>query len=220
MTWLGQRLVSGDESRNHANNSPASVREPWKNTFRILVGITVSFLVLMAMTSTPQTMDPTMVSTMDKKTDDEQLEYITYNDLSDTDKVKYTLNGWISTLFSFYIIYILVKLRATMRQTYSIPEENCLCCYQLGICGNNPREGIQCCGHGIGQADGVIIGWEDLCCAICCSLCITTQMARHTVDYRDKPGKCCNNVGVYGWDDDEAYAGLDGGVSEGALLVV
>eukprot|EP00956_Cyclotella_meneghiniana_P042637 scaffold248806_cov109-Cyclotella_meneghiniana.AAC.1 len=79
----------------------------------------------MAVTSTPQTMDPTMVSTMDTKmTDDEQFEYITYNDLSNTDKVKYTLNGWISTIFSFYIIYILVKLRATMRQTYSIPEEN------------------------------------------------------------------------------------------------
>ena len=219
MTWLGQRFDTME--RNNVNDSRVVVHEPWKNTFRILVVITVSFFVMMAVTSTPQTMDPTMVSTMDTKmTDDEQFEYITYNDLSNTDKVKYTLNGWISTLFSFYIIYILVKLRATMRQTYSIPEENCLCCYQLGICGNNPREGIQCCGYSVGQADGTIIGWEDLCCALWCSMCVTTQMARHTVDYREKPGKCCNDVGVYGWDDDEAYVGLDGGVSEGALLVV
>ena len=94
MTWLGQRFDTME--RNNVNDSRVVVHEPWKNTFRILVVITVSFFVMMAVTSTPQTMDPTMVSTMDtKKTDDEQFEYITYNDLSNTDKVKYTLNGWI-----------------------------------------------------------------------------------------------------------------------------
>ena len=166
-------------------------------------------------------MDPIIFSIDDLDTQ-QQPEYMTYNDLSDMDKIKYTLNGWISTLFSFYIIYILVKLRATMRKTYSIPEESCLCCYQLGLCGNNPREGIQCCGHSLGNIDGsaVPVGWEDVCCSLWCAICVTAQMSRHTVDYRQKKGVCCNNVGAYEWDDDDAYVGLEGGVGEGAILVV
>lgn len=216
MTWLGRReVVEGS-----VNDSRASVDEGWRSTFRTLVILTVSFYVLMGVTTTPQTMDPGFSVVDDKEQQQQQPEYLTYDDLSDIDKIKYTLNGWISTAFSLYIIYILAKLRATMRRTYSIPEESCLCCYQLGICGNNPREGMQCCGRSIGNDDDIPIGWEDVCCSIWCPMCITAQMARHTVDYRERRGACCNDVGVYGWDEDDAYVGLEGGVGEGALLAV
>lgn len=191
--------------------------ESWKNAFRNVVLLTVSFFFLMAVTTTPQTVDPAGV-VVDEKQRQQQPDYITYDDLSEIDKIKYTLNGWISTLFSFYMIYIITKLRATMRQTYNIPEENCLYCYQLGICGNNPREGMECCGSSVGT-DDIPIGWEDVCCSVCCPMCVTAQMARHTVDYRERKAACCNSVGVYGWDEDDAYAGIDG-VGEGAVLVV
>jgi hypothetical protein len=185
-------------------------------------------------------MDPITVSSFDTETNDinnsqqqppeyykSDNNYITYNDFSTADKIKYNLNGVISALFSFYIVYIITKIRATMRRMYSIPEENCLCCYQLGgICGSssNIRDGIECCGKSLTTGDGIPIGWEDVCCSIWCNMCVTAQMARHTADYRERRGACCNSVGVYGWDEDEAYnscGGLGGeGVGEGAVLVV
>ena len=217
MTWLGQR-ESGSE--RNMNDSRAQIQEAWRNTFRNLVVLTVVFFVLMGVTSTPQTLDPTMSAFDESKSNEPQ--FITYEQLSDIDKVKYTRNGWISAFFSVYVIYIIAKLRATMRQTYSIPEESCLCCYQLGVFGNNPRQGIECCGTPVGSVDGssTPIGWEDVCCSIWCQLCVTAQMARHTVDYTEKKGVCCNSVGVYDWDEDEAYVGLEGGVGEGSVLVV
>lgn len=218
MTWSGRRDY---EFERNANDSHDLVRESWRDSFKNLVGLTIAFYVLMAVTTTPQTVDPTMSSSLDE-VDEKHPEYITYNDLSEVDKIKYTLNGWISTLFSFYILYILVKLRATMRKTYSIPEESCLCLYQTRVCGNNPRDGIECCGRSVGSIDGssIPIGWEDVCCSLWCPVCTTAQMARHTVNYGDMRGTCCNEVGVYGWDDDDAYSRLEGGVGEGAVLVV
>eukprot|EP00804_Cyclotella_cryptica_P019578 CCRYP_014326-RA/>CCRYP_014326-RA protein AED:0.45 eAED:0.45 QI:0/-1/0/1/-1/1/1/0/346 len=223
MTWLGKRDSDLQTTRT-SNDSRVSIREPWRDTFRNLVALTVVFFFLMAITSTPETIDPTMtLLNDDEQSENNQPSIITYDELSDLDKVKYTLNGWISTLFSFYIIYIVAKLRATMRQTYSIPEESCLCCYQMGMCGNNPREGIVCCGRSVGSIDGssnVPIGWEDVCCSVWCQMCVAAQMARHTVDYEDKRGVCCNHVGVEDWGEDDAYAGIEGGVAEGSVLVV
>ena len=89
--------------------------------------------------------------------------------------------------------------------------------YSLGLCGNNPRDGI--CGNS-SSSGSVPIGWEDVCCSFWCPMCVTAQMARHTVDYDERRGVCFNSVGVEGWDDDEAYAGVEGGVGEGSVLVV
>ncbi|KAL7502198.1 hypothetical protein ACHAXN_000611 [Cyclotella atomus] len=224
MDWLGSL-----QRRNDGNDdAERNYHQGWRNSFRNLILLTVAFYLLMAVTTTPQTMDPSMQSSFQDqaKTNNDASQpdqYITYNDLSKVDKIKYNLNGCISALFSFYMVYILAKLRATTRRTYSIPEENCLCCYQLGVCGNNTRDGIECCGKIENREDGVPIGWEDVCCSIWCSMCVAAQMARHTVDYRERRGACCNSVGVYGWDEDEAYANcsLEGeGVGEGAVLVV
>ena len=219
MTWLGQRDDSMLETPPNPNDSRISIQESWKKTFRNIVILTVGLYILMGVTTTPQTMDPRM-STW--QTEQDTNPYMTYNDLSNTDKIKYTLNGWISTLFSLYIIYIIAKLRSTMRHTYSIPETSCLCCYQIGICGNHTRDGIQICGRSVGSIDGssIPLGWEDVCCSLWCPMCVSAQMARHTVDYHQNQASCCNCVGVHGWDEDDAYVGLEGGVGEGAVLIV
>jgi hypothetical protein len=219
MTWLGQRTPT----TGSINDSRTDVDELWRNTFRNLVVLTVVFYLLMSMTSTPQTMDPTMPSlsgfnaTTAIDGSSGQPHIITYDEMSASDKVKYTLNGWISTFFFVYTMYILIQLRATLRHVYSIPEESCLCMYSLGLCGNNPRDGI--CGNS-SSSGSVPIGWEDVCCSFWCPMCVTAQMARHTVDYDERRGVCFNSVGVEGWDDDEAYAGVEGGVGEGSVLVV
>lgn len=35
------------------------------------------------------------------------------------------------------------------------------------------------------------------------------SMARHTADYGEKHGFCFNDVGVWDWDEDEAYEGVE-----------
>eukprot|EP01082_Thalassiosira_pseudonana_P012367 g11283.t1 g11283 contig5:520994-523971(-) len=100
MTWLGQRTPT----TGSINDSRTDVDELWRNTFRNLVVLTVVFYLLMSMTSTPQTMDPTMPSlsgfnaTTAIDGSSGQPHIITYDEMSASDKVKYTLNGWISTL--------------------------------------------------------------------------------------------------------------------------
>jgi len=41
-------------------------------------------------------------------------------------------------------------------------------------------------------------GCEDCCCALFCSCCTITQMARHTVDYNVQKASCCNGTGLSG----------------------
>jgi len=207
MTWLGQRMRT-DASTITMNDSRMDTDERWKNTFRNIVIVTVLFYGMTTFSATPAiNIDANPADT-----------HSAYEQLSDVDKAKYNINSWISTVFGVYIFYILIQLRATLRHVYSIPEENCLCCYQLG-CGSNPRDGV-CGGESKLCTAGVPIGWEDICCAIWCQVCIVSQMARHTVDYEEKSALCCNTVGVTDWDDDEAYEGVEAGVGEGSVLVV
>ena len=215
MTWLGKR--TRDETTGNLNDSRVETDDSWKNTFRNIVIVTILFCGINILTATPTGME----DGMDIKTVGNMDETPNYESLSDSDKLKITINSWMSTLFGFYIFYIIVQLRATLRHVYSIPEQSCLFWYQLGICGNNPREGI--CGSGKGSklcTAGVPIGWEDVCCAIWCQCCVAAQMARHTADYSQKKAMCCNSVGVLQWDDDEAYAGVQEGVGEGSVLIV
>ncbi|KAL3822937.1 hypothetical protein ACHAXA_011652 [Cyclostephanos tholiformis] len=85
-----------------------------------------------------------------------------------------------------------------------------------GICGtDDDNDGARWC------TSGVVVGWEDVCCSLCCQLCTLAQMARHTVDYEERDAACCNTSGVADWDDDEAYVGVEyGHVLEGSVLVV
>lgn len=39
------------------------------------------------------------------------------------------------------------------------------------------------------------VGCEDLACAMCCSCCAISQMARHTGEYETYPGVCCSKTG-------------------------
>lgn len=213
MTWLGKRTRDG--SSDNENDSRIEVdHQRWKNTFRNIAIVTLVFYGIQLLTATPQLEDE-KASGGDQQPLDKS---VYYDQLSEVDKARYTVNSWISTLFAFYLIYIMIQLRATLRHVYSIPEESCLGLYQLG-CGSNPREGI-CGGSNICTA-GVPIGWEDICCSIWCQLCILGQMARHTVDYDEKGAVCCNTTGVMDWEDDEAYEGIeDGHVGEGSVLVV
>ncbi|KAL7471239.1 hypothetical protein ACHAXS_011547 [Conticribra weissflogii] len=194
MTWLGFRT---------RGNHPRDDR--WKSTFSIVVKLTIAYYVLDVITSPA-----------DPETGD--------------DDVNVTLNSLIGSAMFLYTTYVLIQLRATLRHVYSIPEETCLCLYEMNLCGNNPRDGI--CGSGSGGEDdgsastrlctsGVAVGWEDVCCAFWCPLCVAGQMARHTVDYEDgrRRAVCCNNVGVENWEEDEAYEGVVR-VGEGSVLVV
>ena len=213
MTWLGFRTRSNAEGNLNMNDSRIEVDGRYKVTFRNIAIVTVLFYVVTTFTATPTQVDPKDISSMP-----------TYDDLSDVDKVKYTINSGTSALFGVFMFYLLIQLRATLRHVYSIPEESCLFWYQLGISGNNPREGI--CGSGGRDNNnkcctaGVPIGWEDVCCAMWCQCCIVAQMARHTVDYEERNAVCCNGTGVNYWDDDEAYEGIEAGVGEGSVLVV
>mmetsp|Transcript_7454 Transcript_7454/g.16905 ORF Transcript_7454/g.16905 Transcript_7454/m.16905 type:complete len:353 (+) Transcript_7454:207-1265(+) len=212
MTWLGQRTRNGDSG--NLNDSRIETDERWKNTFRNIVIVTLFFGTFVTVAAPNPELDPAVSdNTLD------QSAY--YNQLSDVDKARYTVNSWMSTLFCVYMFYILIQLRATIRYVYSIPEESCLFWYQLGLGGTNSRDGV--CGSRDSKlcTAGVPIGWEDICCAIWCQLCIVGQMARHTVDYGEKKAVYCNSVGVMGWDDDEAYEGVEAGhVGEGSVLVV
>ena len=38
-------------------------------------------------------------------------------------------------------------------------------------------------------------GCEDLCCAAFCGCCAVSQMMRHTGEYENYPGTCCNATG-------------------------
>lgn len=39
------------------------------------------------------------------------------------------------------------------------------------------------------------VGCEDLCCALWCTCCTISQMARHTGEYETYPGVCCSKTG-------------------------
>ena len=230
MTWLGQRTQG---------LATASSDDRWRNTFRNIVILTVAVYFIMIITTTPDQMDDeTMPSTKTasysngtqdgrehlvrhevrvhpyQNASDDQPEY--KDAISNVDLMKNSVNAWVSALFSLYTLYMLIKLRATLRHVYSIPEESCLCWYRLGLLSNNPRQGI------CGDSWGVPVGWEDICCAFWCTLCVAGQMARHTVDYNERRAVCCNSVGVDNWEEDEAYVGFSEGdsVGEGTSLVV
>ena len=200
MTWLGRRTIMSDES--------------WRETFRNLAAATVVYCILLMLTSTAPEVEEVF--------DDDRFQHPRYivHPLTGIESVKHSLNGLVRTGFGLYIIYLLVQLRAAIRHTYSIPEKNCLCMYSLGL-GSNERDGV--CGgesnSGLCTA-GVPVGWEDICCAICCQLCIVGQMARHTTNYQSKKAVCCNSTGVSEWDDDEAYEGVETQVGEGSVFVV
>lgn len=213
MTWLGARTRSNVDDSNYLNGSRIQAPgEPWKDTFRKLAIATVVFYGIILFTADPAQ------NTLDQE--------VIYNQMSDTAKAKHILNAWSASLFGFYIFYILIQLRATLRHVYSIPEESCLCWYNVfRVCGSNSRDGV--CGSSGGSSSNklctanVPVGWEDICCAMWCQLCIVGQMARHTVDYREKDAVYCNNVGVGDWNEDEAYDGVEqASVSEGSVLVV
>lgn len=70
--------------------------------------------------------------------------------------------------YSLYFIFLLVKIRLSIRAKYGIPTQ---CCKRV---------------------------WpaEDVCCALCCTCCVVTQMARHTADYNTYRGVCCSLTGL------------------------
>ena len=204
MTWIGQRTPAA---------STADRR--WKYTFRNIAMLTVGFYLVMMFAAPSVDIDE-----VEFDEDGTPVSH-SYEELSEGDKVRYNIQQIISGIFGAFILYLLIQLRATLRHVYSIPEESCLFLYRLGVCGRtDSREGV-CSGNGGCCTAGVPIGWEDICCAFWCQLCILGQMARHTVDYEEKRAVCCNDVGVDGWDEEEAFDGVEAGsVGEGSVLVV
>jgi len=197
MTWLGQH--ENTQASTAADDGTTNKRDDrWKDSFRNLVIVAVLYYALKFLTVS----------------DDD-------DDLSD----KITLNSFLTFVFGMYMLYIVSKLRATMRHVYHIREESCLCMY--GVCPTSagPEEGMcgNCRGNYHDDAASPTLGWEDVCCAFWCQCCVLAQMARHTVDYEQKTAVCCNDVGVMDWEEDEAYydEGVEDGIGgEGSALVV
>ena len=216
MTWLGKR--THDASAGSLNDSRVEGDRRFKKTFRNIAILTVVYYLCQMLTATPDPdlddFDPTNQTSWEDLSD---AKYDSFQKLSGADKVKYTLNSWIGAAFGIFIFYLMINLRATMRRVYSIPEQSCLWLYRIGAC--DPNNGV--CGSdteaGLCAAP---VGWEDICCALWCQLCIVGQMARHTVDYEERRAVCCNAEGVEDWDEDEAYEGIGAGVGEGSVLVV
>ncbi|KAL3809311.1 hypothetical protein ACHAXA_008710 [Cyclostephanos tholiformis] len=219
MTWIGRRTNVADDGTydvTNLNDSRIEVNDRWRNSLRDVIVVTALYLAVAAVTSPMED-------------DDEEGSSSKHRDESSgVDDVRYAINSCSSAIYGFYILYVMVQLRAVMRHVYSIPEESCLCMYRLF--GSDPRDGV--CGNVGGDGDGdddgtrwctsgVAVGWEDVCCSIWCQFCVLGQMARHTVDYGERDAACCNASGVIDWDDDEAYIGVESGhVGEGSVLVV
>ncbi len=248
MTYIGRRTNVSDDgttllfTASNLNDSRVVVDDRWRNALRDVVIVTAVFLAVAAATSTPDDRGDDNDNDDDNSRRDRRGKHDDRSSYTaGADEVMSTIHSCTGAIYGFYITYVIVQLRATMRHVYSIPEENCLCMYRLGLFGNDPREGVcggpssvngcGCCPdpHDDGDGDnsrwwctsGVPVGWEDVCCAMWCQFCILGQMARHTVDYGERRAACCSGSGVSDWDDDEAYEGVESGhVGEGSVLVV
>lgn len=196
MTWLGQH--ENTEALPAGDDGTNNKRDDrWRDSFRNLVIVAALYYALKFLTIS----------------DDD-------DDLSD----KFTLNSFLTIVFGIYMLYIVMKLRATMRHVYHIREESFLCMYDVCPTSASPEEGM--CGNFRGNHDesGLpLVGWEDVCCALWCQCCVLAQMARHTADYEQRTAVCCDDVGVMDWEEDEAYCdeGVGDGIGgEGSALVV
>ena len=76
----------------------------------------------------------------------------------------------ISLAYALFILIIVARTRAYIRNMYSIPEKHCSSKYCTGC--------------------------EDFCCAFWCSPCNVCQMARHTADYKQYKASCCTETGL------------------------
>jgi len=198
MTWLGRR--DGGEGDDGGCGGG------WRRTFRNMAFVTVAFYTISTLTAS----------------EDADLSDALHVNYQARDNDSYTLNSVITSLFNWYLLYLLIQLRATIRHVHGIPEERCLCLYDPVACGGSSREGVCGGGHRDSRlcAAGVPVGWEDICTALWCQPCVLAQMARHTVDYKEKQASWCNDVGVQEWDHDKAYKKAEAGAGEGAVLIV
>ena len=195
MTWLGQRTHLGDGTQTD---------QRWKSTFLNI------FLVLAIYGVLQSFLTPKVSINLDATNIDDAIV------VPESDGLMGSLSSGLNGLLGFYILYLVVQLRATMRHVYSIPEENCLCLYG----GSDPSDGICGADNSYYCTSGVPVGWDDVVCSVCCPLCVTCQMARHTVDYEYRRAECCSTVGASKYVDDEAYAKIASGVGEGTALIV
>ncbi|CAB9517779.1 expressed unknown protein [Seminavis robusta] len=69
-----------------------------------------------------------------------------------------------------FLVVVLRNIRSHMRARFSIPDSENVCC---------PHSGC-----------------EDVCCSLICPCFTVSQMLRHTADYRDQHGVCCNSTGL------------------------
>jgi hypothetical protein len=244
MTYVGRRGALPHRYDPNDSRIEDANDDRWRYAIRDVLLITGMYVALAFVTS------PSSSVANDRHDDDEYDENVDDDGGDGTtsssswggiDGFKYAINSLASVAYVMYTVHVTSQLRAVMRRAYSIPEEQCLCVYELCPGGGNddPRQGI--CGSGGGgsrddedendignggrwcASSGVPVGWEDVCCSIWCQTCVLGQMARHTVDYDGRDAAWCNATGVSDWDDEEAYyyAGAEyGRVGEGSVLVV
>ena len=141
MSWLGER------------DSPKA-----SQTFRTVVYVVIAYYVLSSILAPPK---PT--AQVSGSEDDLQVEWVQ----PEANPLSYFLYQVVNAAFGLYTLIIMVKLRAAVRERYSLPDQT-------------P------CGDTI----------EDVFCACCCGCCTVSQLARHTADYHERRAVWCSNTGL------------------------
>lgn len=141
MSWLGER------------NSPNS-----SSTFTRLVWLVVIYIAVNILFS-----PPSPVAHVIGEGEDIGVEVIQ----PPINPITYGIYQAVNFAYGLYALIILVKLRAAIRERYSLPNQT--------HCGDLA---------------------EDVCCSLCCACCTNAQLARHTADYNERRAVCCSNTGL------------------------
>lgn len=144
MSWLGER-----------NSAQAS------NTFRMTVCVVIAYYVVSSILAPPKP-----IPQITGEGDDDlniQVEWIQPH----VNGLQLLLYYMVNIAFGLYSLIVLVKLRAAVRERYSLPN--------LTPCGDT---------------------LEDIFCACCCGCCTVSQLARHTADYHERRAVCCSSTGL------------------------
>jgi Cys-rich protein (TIGR01571 family) len=142
MSWLGER-----------NSSQAA------STFKTVVCLVVAYYVLSSLLAPPK---PVPRVTGDDDVDI-NVEWIQ----PDANPLTYMLYQLVNLAFGLYTLVVMVRLRAAVREKYSLPNQT--------PCGDTV---------------------EDVCCSCFCGCCTVSQLARHTADYHERRALCCSSTGL------------------------
>ena len=144
---MGQVLTRMNMSWLGERDSPEAV-----STFRKVVYVVVAYYVLSSIFAPAQ-----------PQFDEDKGELIR----PDVNPLSYLIYQAVNACFGLYSLIVMVKLRAAVRERYTLPDQT--------PCGDM---------------------LEDICCVCCCGCCTISQLARHTADYEERRAVWCSSTGL------------------------